>query len=273
MKITLLTIAAMALAATAAPALAVDHLDIVWMGNSYSQESYYQFEGFVNADPTSSVSVNRRFNANSTLEMHYDARFDAYWAGVLNDVLTNNWDYVICQEYSTRPLDSYSGGNVPAFLQAVNDLAALVNQQKPAGSPVQMAMFETWARGDSWSSYTSSYTQADAQAELRNNYQTAADNTGGLFLPVGDAAEMARAAGIEITGSDASHPNVQGEFLVGAVFYEALYGKDCRLVNYNGGLDPAEAATLKEIAHSAVPEPASLALMGLGAAALMRRRK
>ncbi len=56
---------------------------------------------------------------------------------------------------------------------------------------------------------------------------------------------------------DAKHANMPGEYLLGCVWFEYLFGKDVRPVSFKPeGLSEEDAASLREIAHKAVTEGA-----------------
>lgn len=253
------------------------HRNVLFVGNSYTQQTRSQLTSFVGADPTATITSDDVTTGGWTLEQHYLNRMttEPYESESLYAKLRHTaWDYVVLQGASTEPT---SYGSVSVFLQAAANLAAFIQAECPSAT---VALYETWARRADWSTYSGAYTPATMQAELRTNYGAAAVAAGGLYVPVGDAWEAAYAVRpyaapnwFSLHESDQSHPAATGEYLSGAVLYETLYDRSSVGSSYRGALSQADADFLTGVAHATVPEPLSLTLTAAAGTALLWRRR
>ena len=93
------------------------------------------------------------------------------------------------------------------------------------------------------------------QAGLRTAYTNAANDTGGIFAPVGDAWEATIAAysAIDLHDSDGSHPSIYGSYLAACVFFTLLTGEDFTAVTYwPASISSIDAQTLMDMADQTV---------------------
>ena len=144
------------------------------------------------------------------------------------------WDWVVLQEYSTRPLSSPSGDangtNILAFRNSVTSIESLALS---ANGATKVLLYETWARPDK---IAAGYfgTLAAMQSELRNSYSTAVADYGlAGWAPVGDAFLEAIRLGyaddpttsasegpITLWNGDNYHASAYGSYLGASLFYE-----------------------------------------------------
>jgi hypothetical protein len=114
--------------------------------------------------------------------------------------------------------------------------------------------FQTWARatGDTSTLPVFGNDPIRMQDALTRSYDRAASELQALSADVGEAWEDALSArpDLPLHVADLSHPNANGAFLTAAVFYERLTGKSAVSNPYTGSLPAADAAFLKQIAHS-----------------------
>jgi hypothetical protein len=95
------------------------------------------------------------------------------------------------------------------------------------------------------------------QAGLREQYQQAADDSGGVYAPVGDAWEATIAAHpeIDLYAADGSHPSIAGSYLAACVFVCVLSGAPLDEAAYwPTALTEDEALALQAIAEQTVFE-------------------
>lgn len=285
--------------AAAAPAMAAaPALDILFYGNSFTLQgaAVAGVTGVpelvqriaTSAGQTTPNVVNAAVSGQ-TLSYHITSN-----TGVISSSPeSGSWDYVVLQEYSTKPTDISGVGN-PAGFKA--DAQTLYGKVKANSANVKPVLFETWSRHPNDTSelgawYTSAslptYTAKanQMQSELKKYYGEARTLLGpncGL-ASVGDA--------IQATGWDASlyngdfyHESSKGALLAALVIYETIYGDNTADIPYatmNANLtlssysvgNAAAWNTLTAQADAAVPEPTSLTLLAVGGMLLTSRRR
>ena len=94
----------------------------------------------------------------------------------------------------------------------------------------------------------------EMQARLIAGYDQLAAATQTRVVPAGRAWQLARARhpGIELYAPDGSHPSPAGVYLVACVFHATFFAEDPAGLHENGGLPPATARQLREVARDAV---------------------
>jgi hypothetical protein len=213
---------------------------------------------------------------------------------------SGRWDYVVLQDYSTRPTDI---PNVGDPLQSVADAKTLYGLVKANSANVKPILYETWSRQpgnpdlNTWypaeplGSAPNQYMAAavEMQSELHKYYYQSRANIGATvcgLAPVGDAFEQLGFAA-NLYQSDEYHESTKGGLMAGLLIYEQIYKAKAADISYaamNGQLtlssygisDAAEwtaFATLADTETAAVPEPMNIALLGLGLPLLLRRRR
>jgi hypothetical protein len=245
------------------------HLNILFIGNSYTRMTHGTLKAFVDACPETTIMRGYCLQDGQTLRGHYNNRFN----GLIDELQKRDWDYVVLQEQSTTATETI--GSPDYFMDACRDLKGVVDAHSPGAT---LAFFETWARRSDYYYFGEHYTPADMQRELRQSYLTICEELDGKFIPVGDAWEKAYGERpypeLNLHNSDASHPNTYGRYLTGAVFFEALYGRNSLDVDYTLGVGRRTGTFLREQAHEAVvPEPLTLTLCVTGFCAVLARRR
>ncbi len=235
----------------------------------------------------------------------YDVTIEAVSAQTLtyhfNDqsavIGASNWDVVVLQEQSTRPVPASRGGNPSGFQTAVTNLSRLI----ASNSNANMFLYETWARPDlvipSGQVYSGS-SLSEMQNDLRDGYHLAAIANGlSGVAPVGDAFMRAIADGVadgnpydgisadklNLWDTDNTHPSKYGAYLSATVLFHKITGVDPRSLTVGSGsaaeglsINSADANVLNQVAYfTVVPEPSALMLLGgaLVSFAVMRRRQ
>lgn len=152
-------------------------------------------------------------------------------------IAKGGWTYVVIQGQSVEP--AY---DVAAFLKNAQTLAAAANNVCAVA-----AFYQTWPRkvGDALYKETwSGGTQAKLAQILHDGYEKAAEQAGGVRVPVGDAwmKALKEHPEIELYQADGSHPVVAGTYLAACVFAGKLFAVDPKTVTWKPGELPATAA-------------------------------
>lgn len=210
---------------------------------------------------------------------------------------SGKWDYVVLQEYSTKPTDISGLGNPTGFK---NDAQTLYGLVKANSAKAKAVLFETWARNPNDAAELTSFypTQTagksapylDAankmQAELRQYYGEAQEQIGTAAATLAPAGDAIQSLGFDssLYNSDLYHESDKGGLLAALVLYEAIYSANAQQLSYsamdstltlsNYGIGDAAAwGTLTSAAAAAVPEPVSMSLcVAIGGTLLLRRR-
>ena len=180
--------------------------NILFIGNSYTY-----FNGGIHNHLSSMVierfpDFHTNYNAitagGATLQSHYSN------TNTISTIEEGNWDYVILQEQSTRPVDNP---------QLFYDFAELMDEVITDSSAEAM-FFMTWARE----------YNPDMIEDLANSYNTIGEQLEADVCPVGRAWELALELNpeIELYTNDQSHPNAKGTYLAVCMFYICLFGEN-----------------------------------------------
>jgi hypothetical protein len=185
---------------------------VLFIGNSYTYGNggmNVRLQEFVQvAHPELDFTAEAVTAGGATLEMHYNN------ASTLETIENGNWDYVILQEQSTRPIDN------PELMY---EYAALLDGVI-TGAGAETAFFMTWARA-----YDPGMIEGLAAA-----YDYIGDQLEALVCPVGRAWQNSLLQNSELIlhVADDSHPNVWGSYLSICVFYACLFGESPEGVDY-----------------------------------------
>ena len=215
-----------------------------------------------------------------TLGDHLAGNLDVISTGI---PAGQTWDYVILQDYSTRPTH-------------IGDLAAhradfvSMYQAVAAHSPdVKVIGFETWARAPGHDFYEGSTPEfpggpAQMQQKLRDGYalstadlNTLAGTGTSRVAPVGDAWEYTDWSNLH--AADLYHANNRGTLLASLVIYGTIYQDDVSDIDLTNvlaslGLPGPYGVYLAAAADQfIVPEPSAGLLLLAGGAVVLRRRK
>jgi len=156
-----------------------------------------------------------------------------------------DWDYVVLQEQSKKPLD-----NLSEFLSSVDTLDALITSKG-----AETILYSTWSYRDGTDklattglSYTGFYNV------LTNAYQQAATNTDSLIAPVGTAFYNLTIDHPEINllQDDDFHPLLSGSYVAACIFYAVIFDEADTQQYIPSGLSSTVATTLREYALNAL---------------------
>jgi len=241
-------------ALSASTARADDPLNLLFLGNSYTDLGPIPHLVRDLATDAGWATPNVQYVAphGQTLSFHSTN------PDTLNAIDLGSWDYVVMQEFSTRPTDN--AGSPTTFK---NSATTLYDRVKLSSPDAQVLLYETWARHPDHSIYDSTFTDpAQMQAQLRLHYNDAADNfipanstaavkTDVAVAPVGDAWESYLNTGgpIRLHASDDHHAGDNGKYLTSAVIYSTIYDRSA--ANRTSLLtSPANAAILQTFADA-----------------------
>ena len=153
-----------------------------------------------------------------------------------------DWDYIIWQDQSFNP-----AGDPADFLAAARALRTLCPCKK-------QVYYQTWAYEDGTEKLADTgMTYQQMRDALRASYRQAAEECGGICVPVGDAFSLCRDTHSEIGlyNPDHYHPSLAGSYLAACLFYACLSGQSPLRLGTPEGLNENTAAVLREIAHAA----------------------
>ena len=199
--------------------------------------------------------------SGKTLEFH------STYIPTLADIDEGGWDYVVLQEYSTRPTDNI--GDPVAFKVAATFLYDRVKESSPAA---QIILYETWARHEDHSYYPDSFADRDEmQEQLNFHYHDCADNyipanstfppgTDVTVAPVGEAWHVNYYNRLEgdpnvmLHADDLYHGDINGQYLSSMVIYSTIY--HCMVVDLNPllGISDTDAAYMQDISDAVTGE-------------------
>jgi len=185
---------------------------VLFIGNSYTYGNGgmdSRLQEFVEvAHPEIEFTTDAVTQGGATFEMHYNN------TATLETIENGNWDYVILQEQSTRPIDD------PDLMY---EYATLLDGVITS-SGAETAFFMTWARA-----YDPNMIEGLATA-----YNYIGEQLDAMVCPVGRAWQNSLQQDPELIlhASDESHPNVWGTYLSICVFYACLFGESPEGVNY-----------------------------------------
>lgn len=122
----------------------------------------------------------------------------------LDKILNENWDYVVLQEQSTRPID-----DPERMIESIKKLDRVIRK---AGA--ETILYMTWARK----------SNPEMITEIARIYNKAAQCIEAKVAPVGLAFEICQKVYPEIGlyDPDGSHPSKEGSYLAGCVIFSTI---------------------------------------------------
>jgi len=168
----------------------------------------------------------------------------------LNLIKQGNWDYVVLQEQSQKP-----SWPIAQVISSVFPYAKILcDSIRSANSCTTPLFYMTWGRknGDSYNCANwppvCTYQGMDSLLNLR--YRMMADSNAALVSPVGAVWHYIRDHynKIELYAADESHPSVAGSYAAACTFYSLIFQKDPSLITNDYGIDPVDAANIRNTA-------------------------
>jgi hypothetical protein len=201
-------------------------LQILFIGNSYTYvNDLPAMLAAMSASPQSPRRIETKMVAQpaATLESLWQQR-DA-----LRAIWDLNWDYVVLQEQSTRPVlaPALMSNYAKQFDEAIR------------GRGAKTLLFVTWAREH----------YPDMQPKVNDAYSRLARETKAFAVPVGPAWQIAQSIfpSVGLYANDGSHPTQLGTYVAACTFYLVLEpnsSRHCPLLHDEGiSVDISNAAT------------------------------
>lgn len=155
----------------------------------------------------------------------------------------SDYDYVILQEHSTTPVNSYN-----AFNTAVSAIKSKVEKTQ---QNAQVVLYSTWGYPSAISETSIFSSVSSMEKLLTEAYERCAEENEVKVNYVGKAFTYVYENYPEISlyGSDDKHQTYAGAYLSACVHLASLLNVDVRNVTFNGDLDAKVATKLKEVAH------------------------
>ena len=229
-------------------------MKVLFIGNSFTFYSDIPslFEKIA-AAADKSVIVESVTKGSYTLEKFADAT-DEFGKKVDEKLKKfNDYDAVVLQEHSTRPLTDYA-----KFLAGAKSLQTKINATQ---SSCQIYLYATWGYKDG--ADARNITIPEMEAQLRKAYSDAAKEMGVKVCNVGAAFTTVYESHPELNlyfAKDNKHPSYTGAYLSACVHVATILGCDPRISAFDGipaddadGVYNADMARLlKETAYSVV---------------------
>jgi hypothetical protein len=227
--------------------LCAQQTSVLFIGNSYT---------YVNDLPNTmrllALSLGDTVTVASSAPGGYTLFQHSTYAPTLDAIAAQDWDYVVMQEQSQL-------GALP-FDVTTTELGAtaLIEAIKDNYECTWPVFYMTWGRqnGDAQNcgSFPFMCTYDGMQQGLRTNYIALAEWNDSYTAPVGAAWKVVRDTqpSINLYDADGSHPSPAGTYLAACVFYCTLFEESCVGSAFNGSIDAATAAILRDIASTVV---------------------
>ena len=228
-------------------------LNLLFIGNSFTHQGPIPHVVRNMASSVGWPTPVVEYSAPGGQSLEYHSTFDE----TLTLVDAGSWDFVVLQDYSTRPTDN--AGDPAGFK---SDATWFYDRIKATSPDAQVVLYETWARHPDHSIYPSTFADpTEMQAQLRLHYNDAADDyipghasfspaTDVQVAPVGDAWEryLEEPNPVRLHASDDYHAGENGQYLNGLVLYSTIYGVETTGVT-DMALDATVAQALRDIAN------------------------
>ena len=188
--------------------------------------------------------------------------FHRYNANTLAAIDGGGWDYVVLQEYSTKPTDNVGPASV-----FKDDATFLYDRVKASSPAAQIILYETWARHEDHSIYPGTFTdRTQMQTQLNYHYNDCADN----YIPnnstsavttdvtVAPAGECWHANYLDqnlmLHGGDLYHAGYRGDYLSSMAIYSTIYHRMVAGLSPQLGVSPEDATYLQTICDTVTGE-------------------
>ena len=203
---------------------------ILFIGNSYT---YYN-TGLDNVlqGMREAANMNGEYVMESVTQGGFTLQNHVSDATTQAKLLADDWDYVVLQEQSTRPINSPS-----IFLEYAGKLDQIIDS-----IGAQTTFFMTWAREH----------QPENFDVLESAYSDASVSLTAKLSPVGKAWEYSIAQNplIDLYEADMSHPTPEGTYLAACIFYIVLFQESPVGNTYSyGSLGESTLETLQQTAE------------------------
>jgi hypothetical protein len=242
----------------AATLKAEEPLRILFIGNSFTN-------GGPIPDVVRDLAMNAGWAAPDVTNAAVTAKtltFHTTHVHTLAAIDEGGWDYVVLQEYSTKPTDNI--GDPAEFKAAATFLYDRVKMSSPYA---QIILYETWARHEDHEFYPDSFADRDEmQEQLNFHYHDCND----VYIPTHSEADITTdvtvaPAGeawhanyhdqnIMLHGDDLYHACNNGQYLSAMAIYSTIYHRMVVGLSPLLGVSEADAAYLQGICDTVTGE-------------------
>lgn len=157
---------------------------------------------------------------------YYAGQSDSYFSycrELMQLLLSQSWDYIIFQEQTTVPIETFDTYMYPA----VEALLQMVKKFQPKATPL-LYMTAGYADGTliKVNGVSRTLTTAEHQLFTAVSYKTLEHKLGVEAIPVGMHSLRANILypQIKMVGPDSKHPSYAGYYLAACSFYQRIYG-------------------------------------------------
>lgn len=183
----------------------------------------------------------------------YSLRDHTFYNPTLDSIGIRQRDYVVLQEQSQIPAINWCRDSL--MHPAARKLDSMI-----VARGAQTAFYLTWGWRDGGTHTYGGHSSPDfrdyfeMQDSVTASYRLIADELDAVLVPVGEAWRIARLLnpGIDLWQEDECHATLKGTYLGACVFYAVLHGEDPTGLAFYGGLSPADARWLQEVAWQTV---------------------
>lgn len=218
---------------------------ILFVGNSFTfYNDMPQIFAAIATDADAKVMVESLTESSWRLDKWADAA-DTRGADLDAKLKANDdYDVIVLQEQSTRPLN-----HPDDFLAGATALAKKIKQTQ---TNCDVYLYATW--GYPTEAESRKVTIPQMESQIRSAYQSVAAAIGATVCHVGAAFSYVyqNHKDVNLYHTDNMHPSYAGSYLSACVHAATILGIDLNDVTYNGSLDEATAALLRNAAYAIV---------------------
>lgn len=223
------------------PASAQISRKVLFLGNSYTHVNNLPQ---IIAD--AALSVNDTLIFDSHTPGGYKLLQHSTDATSQSKIAAGGWNYVVMQGQSQEPVTNESN-----FYAGAVNLKNQIKQYNPCAVPM---LYMTWGRknGDALNCpiIPVMCTYEGMDTTIKRDYLTIADWYRMEVSPVSVVWKYLRYnhPTINLYQADESHPSAEGSYAAACCFYATIFKKNPALITYNFGLNPADAAIIRNAA-------------------------
>lgn len=202
--------------ATSSAVAQSDHLNVLFIGNSYTHmNDMPAIFGKICDQSGLNVYVEKSALSGASFNVH-SQRKDLFEA-----ISSRKWDYVILQGYSrelTFPKEVLDTVTVPYLDKVVN----AVRTNNPSTS---MLFYMTWGYDNGFAEREEINSFEKMSDSIAHGYKYLSGKYGFPVVPVGMVwKDVKRDSLMDLYASDREHPSQNGSFLVASTFFESIFG-------------------------------------------------
>jgi hypothetical protein len=240
-----------------------DKVKILAIGNSFSEDAAVYIQALAEADGVD-LTLGRLYIGGCSLATHWsnaENNAKAYdynetgkqmtKASIKDALESRQWDFITMQQVS------HESGQPESYYPYLNYLSEYVKKYCPYAIQLihQTWAYETGSTHPGFVKYNNN--QNTMFSDLKDAYKKAAESLNVKILPSGEAWQKARSNSHigDTLCRDGFHGNAKGQYIAGAVWYQAITGRNIFNNNFEpSGISSEELKILKQAAYDAVIE-------------------